>query len=515
MAAQHSEDTSRMVQGRRLYGLSLRAMERSLLNKKQQNWSKILVASGLLASYELLLNAGEISILVAGGPESFVEGHAHKLFVDYRLHLIYPYIQNHKRCPLSTLEWKTIPWSNHPKGPKDKLIDILIEIPGILEDMGALETLSTQPEKRHFLGQGLEERGFVEAYAPALEQFGIHQDEFISFVRATNRAVRASKWLSAIQLAAAGAPFVPNHIALGASVAVQVIASVMAKAETRWKTNSFLDRVNEEYFRPRGLYCLLMAYTPIKLGANAHFDVGEAIPREQPLPSTSLLLKEQTGTVEGEESLPSNVAPLVYPTKFIAVQEDPKSTKSRNTVERVTEYLDDRAQARYAKESKGDVLSQPSPPSFKHWLLDPNHPATNGGLLGLISGGYLTPNADKAKQRMQSSLDAQTQAIQKQQEAMMNSLHQQLTLMNLPPEQERAYIQQYKDAFQLQEQQLAQQTKLLNSGAGHGRRIWTLSYLMIVEIPSDEQIATACESLKASDGRQFGPELTMQAVEIG
>lgn len=82
---------------------------------------------------------------------------------------------------------------------------------------------------------GNKSRGFVEAYAPALEPFGIQQDEFISFVRATNKAVQASKWLTAIQLAAMGTSFVPNSIAMGASVAVQVVAGVIAKAETRWK----------------------------------------------------------------------------------------------------------------------------------------------------------------------------------------------------------------------------------------------------------------------------------------
>lgn len=82
---------------------------------------------------------------------------------------------------------------------------------------------------------GNKSRGFVEAYAPALEQYGIPQDEFISFVKAANKAVRANKWIGAIQLAAVGTSFVPNHIALGAAVAVQVVAGVIAKAETRWK----------------------------------------------------------------------------------------------------------------------------------------------------------------------------------------------------------------------------------------------------------------------------------------
>lgn len=82
---------------------------------------------------------------------------------------------------------------------------------------------------------GNRRRGFVEAYAPEMETFGIHQDEFINFIRATNKALQNSKWIGAIQLAAAGTSFVPNHIAMGASVAVQVVAGMIAIAESRWK----------------------------------------------------------------------------------------------------------------------------------------------------------------------------------------------------------------------------------------------------------------------------------------
>ena len=71
---------------------------------------------------------------------------------------IYPYLQNRKRCPLSSLEWKTIPWSTYPKSPKDELIDILIEIPGLLEDMAALKTMSSEHEGKHVLCQALKER---------------------------------------------------------------------------------------------------------------------------------------------------------------------------------------------------------------------------------------------------------------------------------------------------------------------------------------------------------------------
>jgi hypothetical protein len=45
-----------------------------------------------------------------------------------------------KRTFLDTPEWKTIPWTRHPKTPKDLMIDILMEIPAVLEDLDLLRS---------------------------------------------------------------------------------------------------------------------------------------------------------------------------------------------------------------------------------------------------------------------------------------------------------------------------------------------------------------------------------------
>jgi hypothetical protein len=71
---------------------------------------------------------------------------------------IYPYLHNRKACPLSSLAWKTIPWSLHPKSPKDELIDVLIELPGMMEDTSTLKTLSSQPERAYAPYEILQER---------------------------------------------------------------------------------------------------------------------------------------------------------------------------------------------------------------------------------------------------------------------------------------------------------------------------------------------------------------------
>ena len=104
-----------------------------------------------------------------------------------------------------------------------------------------------------------------------------------------------------------------------------------------------------------------MAYTPLKVNQNTQLDVDEAMFNAQLPPSTLSSTKEQNfperarrnlrnpvaGTIEGEESLPSNVAPLVYPNESTTAQESRRPANEKNVIKRVNNYLDNRAQARY------------------------------------------------------------------------------------------------------------------------------------------------------------------------
>jgi hypothetical protein len=82
---------------------------------------------------------------------------------------------------------------------------------------------------------GNKERGFMKAYAPILSQCGISEEHFHDFLNALNKAVQASKWITAVQIAAFGASFVPNQISMGATAAVQILSAVTAKTQIRWK----------------------------------------------------------------------------------------------------------------------------------------------------------------------------------------------------------------------------------------------------------------------------------------
>ncbi|EWZ81967.1 hypothetical protein FOWG_14381 [Fusarium oxysporum f. sp. lycopersici MN25] len=146
------------------------------------------------------------------------------------------------------------------------------------------------------------------------------------------------------------------------------------------------------------------------------------------------------------KSLLDSVATLVYLTTPSAM---PEMATKRKVFARLNDYFDRRAQARYAAESKGDVLSSTPQTPFSNHYLDPNHPASNGGVLGLLLGGKLTPDHEKQKQResMRSVMAEQEQAIRDQQALQMSNLGSVLQGMGLTPEQQRSYIKQYESAY--------------------------------------------------------------------
>ncbi|EWZ40661.1 hypothetical protein FOZG_09305 [Fusarium oxysporum Fo47] len=77
-----------------------------------------------------------------------------------------------------------------------------------------------------------------------------------------------------------------------------------------------------------------------------------------------------------------------------------------------------------AAEIKGDVLSSTPQKLFSNHYQGPNHPASNGGVFGLLLGGKLTPDHEKQKQResMRSVMAEQEQAIRDQQALQMSNL---------------------------------------------------------------------------------------------
>ncbi|QGI82561.1 hypothetical protein CEK25_009290 [Fusarium fujikuroi] len=392
------------------------------------------------------------------------------------------------------------------------LDSFLMKHPGLGVNLSPLRLSSPVviPQRR----PGNKERGFVEAYAPDLQAFGIDQETFIAFIQSINNAVQASKWLYAIQVAAMGTGFIPNHIALGVSAAVQIVAGVIAKTETRWKTNSFMDRANVNFFQPRGLYCLLMSYSPISTINKERVDPAQAMLKLESTSATSSKAKRNlrnplAGVSHGEEDLPDSVATLIYPT---IERTTPDTDKKRTVFAKLNDYFDQRAQARYASESNGDVLSSVPRKPFSNRYLDPNHPASNGGLLGLLSGGKLTPNIEKQKESMRSAMANQEQLMRDQQSSQMENLISVLQGMDLTAEEKQAYIQQYESAYELQLQQFQHQSELLENGQRRISR--NILYLMIVNLPTPEEIEVARNGRSATDLVQSSNGVAIASVDV-
>jgi hypothetical protein len=118
-----------------------------------------------------------------------------------------------------------------------------------------------------------------------------------------------------------------------------------------------MDRMNNDFFRPRGLYCLLMAYSPIAMGKKEKVNNANVVSKHEPFSSGSNFSAKArknfrdplAGMAQGEESLPDAVATLVYPGRSGDPRSPGEQDKKRKAFARLNDYFDRRAQARYVR----------------------------------------------------------------------------------------------------------------------------------------------------------------------
>ncbi|KAJ5591624.1 uncharacterized protein N7459_001993 [Penicillium hispanicum] len=139
-----------MVQeGMRIYGLTLNRVGMLLKQPDKVHSKTIVLVPMMLSLFELMLGAdeqkfiqfhrwhshavGTSSIILMRPPGDYATGVAHRIFIEGRLHAMLGEFLRRKRSKLSAPEWKTAPWSEIPKTPKDALMDIMIDLPGLME----------------------------------------------------------------------------------------------------------------------------------------------------------------------------------------------------------------------------------------------------------------------------------------------------------------------------------------------------------------------------------------------
>ncbi|KAK4064434.1 hypothetical protein Trihar35433_7951 [Trichoderma harzianum] len=332
-------------------------------------------------------------------------------------------------------------------------------------------------------------RGFIHAYAPLLQNVGIDQATFIDFIKQLNMATAPSPWINAINVAAIAVQHVPEPITIAVSIAAQVTTQVSLQAHSRSKTNAFLNKMNAEFFRPRGLIAIVMTWKPSRPGevvTQVTFDAAleqatqnASGPRSGMGGGISNKMQASHGTTNFE--WPES-APLVFPTldKLSdsaegrqAVEEAGK--KEPNGMKRsmifAMEYMDKRSQAQWANMHPESRLAQLNvKPEFHSRYADPNHPASSGSLLALLTGGAIGGGVSDRKQarrdRKAARRDRRSQRREQRGPTILNTvgpgalirgirkiMHEDvlyLMIANLPSAEEMAAAQQFLQVHPVQ-----------------------------------------------------------------
>ena len=267
-------------------------------------------------------------------------------------------------------------------------------------------------------------RGFVKAYAPLLENCGIDQATWMDFLETFHKASQASPIFGGILIAGHLVGYVPSVSAMVASMLMQAAATGAIVLHSRSRTNSFLDQVNQYFFRPRGLFALLIKYKGSRnRWSSEPLDISHAVatssePADAPKKGNMGAklkhnLQYASGTSHGEMEIPESAA-LIYPAidnaVAEAVQEDDQEANNqkskspgrfKKSSKFVNEYLDRRARATFQAENPSSShLNTPGAgdkTQFASRYSDPTHPASSGSLVALLTGGKVDPKGNRRK----------------------------------------------------------------------------------------------------------------------
>ena len=194
-------------------------------------------------------------------------------------------------------------------------------------------------------------RGFIQAYAPDLEDKGISQDLFLSFIHTFHKAAQASPLLNVVMVSAGVAGLVPEPITMITTTVIQFAVGAAIYMQTTQRTHSFLDEMNNRLFKPRGLYALVMKYIPngTRPIYVQHADLNTIISKENaPHKSYQNFRAVNAGRSYGGVEMPES-APLIFPALDEAAEtQDPaKAHRLKDQMEFVTDYYDRRGRAAY------------------------------------------------------------------------------------------------------------------------------------------------------------------------
>jgi hypothetical protein len=109
-------------------------------------------------------------------PEAFSQAGAHEIFLECRYDGVTSALSNRKATFLSRPEWMSGPWKTRQKDAVDTVMDVLVKLPGVLEEWDLLSTRKSTDEtllrvrifKKHCLSIDHELRTWYNNFASSL-----------------------------------------------------------------------------------------------------------------------------------------------------------------------------------------------------------------------------------------------------------------------------------------------------------------------------------------------------------
>ena len=228
----------------------------------------------------------------------------------------------------------------------------------------------------------------------------------MDLLRAFHEAAQSSPIIVGIFVAAHLYGYIPTIPTVVCSIITQHTALAAIVIQRPSRTNIFLDDLNQQFFRPRGLFVFLVSCKGErgKWSTEAldilHAVVKNVVPLDKPTSGNRKAkvkhnMQWTSGTSHGMIEIPES-APLVYPALNGAAGEDEdrsgstreeKSSKIQSFRVLMGEYSDCRAQALFHAENPDSPLDVPLEKPFASKHSDPTHPANSGSLISLDTGG--------------------------------------------------------------------------------------------------------------------------------
>lgn len=240
-------------------------------------------------------------------------------------------------------------------------------------------------------------RGFIRAYAPELQNCDIDQDTFLEFIETFNTATLASPWLDAINLASFALVTLPTAISQAVSIAIAIAVDITKNMQSRHRHSYVLDQLNTDFFRPRGLYALILTWNPESSDTHVSININETVAQNLSSPQTLFekakhSFRPSMGNTVGTAF--SETAPLVFPVLDSLVNsQTPDAKEFKQKVKSakglIAEYFDRRAQAEHAGENPDSQLAV-TKPVFTSRYSDPNNATNSGDVLALVTGGKVS-----------------------------------------------------------------------------------------------------------------------------